>query len=107
MAIGTINDEKGEVELLPRANGRFPGFRNVSLLGKDVIQLVSRESMLQLLSTPSSGNPRQTKKLSIPPLEININVKESDLRMLQAEALRLSQSQTSLVMLASYILVKL
>ena len=64
--------------------------------------------MIQPLQPPTSlGNPRQTKKLKIPPLEINIRVKESDLRMLQAEALRLSQSQTSLVMLASYILVKL
>ena len=36
--MGTINDEKGEVELLPRVNGRFPDwntFRNVSFMGKE------------------------------------------------------------------------
>ena len=38
VAVGTINDEKGEVELLPRVNGRFQNWstlRNVSFMGKE------------------------------------------------------------------------
>ena len=38
VAMGTINDGKGEVELLPRAYGRFQDWstlRNVSFMGKE------------------------------------------------------------------------
>ena len=38
VAMGTIDDEKGEVELLPRVNGRFEDWstqRNVSFMGKE------------------------------------------------------------------------
>ena len=38
VAMGTVDDEKGEVELLPRVNGRFQDWstlRNVSFMGKE------------------------------------------------------------------------